>query len=137
MFTFSEMLALVQSESSSGAYVCQRRRAGLHSDSRSCYNHNNGDVACVGGSMVEYQPRLLGSWVPGPRFESGWGVCDFSVSAKASLPISLSLSCFPSSSFAFPSHYDPSFALKKRILRIYPINHNNNCVSRRCKGEHM
>ena len=36
MFTFSEMLALVQSESSFGAYVCQRRPAGLHSDLRSC-----------------------------------------------------------------------------------------------------
>ena len=37
MFTFSEMLALVQSESSFGAYVCHRRPAGLHSDQRSCY----------------------------------------------------------------------------------------------------
>ena len=37
MFTFSEMLVLVQSESSSGAYVCHRRPAGLHSDQRSCY----------------------------------------------------------------------------------------------------
>ena len=36
MFTFSEMLALVQSESSFGAYVCHRRPAGLHSDQRSC-----------------------------------------------------------------------------------------------------
>ena len=30
------MLALVQSESSFGAYVCHRRPAGLHSDQRSC-----------------------------------------------------------------------------------------------------
>ena len=29
VFTFSEMLALVQSESSFGAYVCHRRPAGL------------------------------------------------------------------------------------------------------------
>ena len=39
MFTFSEMLALVQSESSFGAYVCHRRPAGLHSDQRSCLAH--------------------------------------------------------------------------------------------------
>ena len=32
MFTFSEMLALVESESSFGAYVCHRRPAGLNSD---------------------------------------------------------------------------------------------------------
>ena len=37
MFTFSEMLALVQSESSFGAYVCHRRPAGLYSDQRSCF----------------------------------------------------------------------------------------------------
>ena len=36
MFTFSEMLALVVSESSFGAYVCHRRPAGLHRDQRSC-----------------------------------------------------------------------------------------------------
>ena len=46
-----------------------------------------GDVACLGGPMVEHQPRFIGSWVRFPI----WGVCDFfSVSAKASLPISLS-----------------------------------------------
>ena len=51
-----------------------------------------GDVACLGGSMVEHQPRLLGV----PCSIPGWGVCDFfSVSAKASLPILLSLSPFP------------------------------------------
>ena len=32
MFTFLEMLALVESESNFGAYVCHRRPAGLHSD---------------------------------------------------------------------------------------------------------
>ena len=37
--------------------------------------------------MVEHQPRLLGSWV---RFPAG-AFAIFSVSAKASLPISLSL----------------------------------------------
>ena len=36
MFTFLEMLALVWSESSFGAYVCHRRPAGLHSDQLSC-----------------------------------------------------------------------------------------------------
>ena len=71
-----------------------------------------GDVACLGGSMVEHQPRLLGSrvWFPAGAFAI------FSVSAKASLPISLSpfpflfLSLplpFPSSS----SPFDLSFAL--------------------------
>ena len=44
MFTFSEMLALVQSESSFGAYVCHRRPAGLHSDQRSCL--------CLGSSRL-------------------------------------------------------------------------------------
>ena len=33
MFTFSEMLALVQSESSFGAFVCLRRPAGLQATS--------------------------------------------------------------------------------------------------------
>ena len=33
MFTFSEMLALVQSESSFGAFVCHRRPAGLQATS--------------------------------------------------------------------------------------------------------
>ena len=36
MFTFLEMLAMVESESSFGAYVCHRRPAGLHRDERSC-----------------------------------------------------------------------------------------------------
>ena len=45
-----------------------------------------GDVACLGGSMVEHQPHLLGSQV---RFPAG-AFAIFSVSAKASLPISLS-----------------------------------------------
>ena len=71
-----------------------------------------GDVACLGGVMVEHQPRLLGSRV---RFPAG-AFAIFSVSAKASLPISLSpfpflfLSLplpFPSSS----SPFDLSFAL--------------------------
>ena len=44
MFTFSEMLALVQSESSFGAYVCHRRPAGLHSDQRSCLPQVNSSV---------------------------------------------------------------------------------------------
>ena len=65
-----------------------------------------GDVACLSGSMVEDQPRLLGSRV---RFPAG-AFAIFSVSAKASLPISLSLSL------------RPFICAKKRILCIYPIN---------------
>ena len=101
------------------------------------YNHNNGGVACAGGSLVEYQPRLLGSWVPGPRFESGWGVCDFFRFCQrftSNFPFPFS---FPSSSFPFPSPYDISFSLEKRVLRIYPINPNNIYVGRGCKSEHM
>ena len=86
-----------------------------------------GDIACLGGWMVEHQPCLLGSWV---RFPAG-AFAIFSVSAKASLPISLSLSPFP---FFFPSCSFPflflslSFSLrpfvctKKAHLRIYPNN---------------
>ena len=36
MFTILDMLAMVLSESSFGAYVCLRRPAGLHRDERSC-----------------------------------------------------------------------------------------------------
>ena len=36
MFTFLNMLAVVVSESSFGAYVCLTRPAGLHRDKRSC-----------------------------------------------------------------------------------------------------
>ena len=60
-----------------------------------------GDIACLGGSMVEHQPRLLGFRV---RFPAG-AFAIFSVSAKASLPISLSPFPplpFPSSSFSLP-----------------------------------
>ena len=54
-----------------------------------------GDVACLGGSMVEHQPGLLGSRV---RFPAG-AFAIFCVSAKASFPISLP--SFPSSFFPF------------------------------------
>ena len=73
--------------------------------------------------MVEHQPRLLGSRV---RFPAG-AFAIFSVSAKASLPISfppfpfffLALSLpFLSSSFPF----DLPFALKNLTLRINPFN---------------
>ena len=71
-----------------------------------------GDVACLGGSMVEHQPRLLGSRV---RFPAG-AFAIFSVSAKASLPISLPL--FPFLFLSLPLHFlsssfpfDLSFAL--------------------------
>ena len=71
-----------------------------------------GDVACLGGSMVEHQPRLLGSRV---RFPAG-AFAIFSVSAKASLPISLSPFPFLFLSFPLPfpsssSPFDFSFAL--------------------------
>ena len=56
-----------------------------------------GDVACLGGSMVEHQPRLLGFRVQFPAR----AFVVFSVSAKASLPISLSL---PSLSLALNTH---------------------------------
>ena len=64
--------------------------------------------------MVEHQPRLLGSRV---RFPAG-AFAIFSVSAKASIPISLSPFSFPSSSFPFlflslSFSLRPSFALKK------------------------
>ena len=82
-----------------------------------------GDVACLGGLMVEHQPRLLGSRV---RFPAG-AFAIFSVSAKASLPISLSL--FP---FLFLSHplpflsssspFDLAFAHLNLTLRIYPFS---------------
>ena len=85
-----------------------------------------GDIACLGGSMVEHQPRLLGFRV---RFPAG-AFAIFSVSAKASLPIPLSLSPFP---FSFPSSSFPllflslSFSLrpfvcaKKRIFAFIPL----------------
>ena len=37
MFTFLEMLAVVTSENSFGAFVCARRPAGLHRNSSSCW----------------------------------------------------------------------------------------------------
>ena len=74
-----------------------------------------GDVACLGGSMVEHQPRLLGSRV---RFPAG-AFAIFSVSAKASLPIYLSPFpfLFLSLPLPFPSSSSPFdlfvYALKK------------------------
>ena len=75
-----------------------------------------GDVACLGDSMVEHQPRLLGSrvWFPAGAFAI------FSVSAKASLPISLSP--FP---FLFLS-------LPLPLLRPF-VCALNACVVRFCK----
>ena len=63
-----------------------------------------GDVACLGGSMVEHQPCLLGSQV---RFPAGEFVI-FSVSAKASLPISLSFLL----SLHIPFPLPPKFRLR-------------------------
>ena len=73
-------------------------RSGNPSRSPLCITH--GLKECLGGSMVEHQPRLLGFRV---RFPAG-AFAIFSVSAKASLPISLSLSPFP---FSFPSSSFP------------------------------
>ena len=42
MFTFLEMLALVESESSFGAFVCHRRPAGFHGDQPSCFSNWSG-----------------------------------------------------------------------------------------------
>ena len=87
-----------------------------------------GDIACLGGSMVEHQPRLLGSWV---RFPAG-AFAIFSISPKASLLISLSLSPshllsltpFPSSSFLFLSPFDLSYALKNAFFAYIPLIKN-------------
>ena len=92
-----------------------------------------GDVACLGGSMVEHQPRLLGSQV---QFLAG-AFAIFSVSAEASLPISLPFLLspfpfsfpfllsrplpFPSSSIPFPSPSDLSFALKHAFFAFIPF----------------
>ena len=67
-----------------------------------------GDVAFLSGSMVQHQPCLLGSRV---RLPAG-AFATFSVSAKASLPISNNLSPFP---FSFPYLY-LSFALKISVF---------------------
>ena len=63
-----------------------------------------GDVACLGGSMVEHQPRLLGSRVR-------LGRCDFFRFCQSFT------SSFP---FSFPFPSDLSFALKKRYLTFIP-----------------
>ena len=47
MFTFSEMLALVQSESSFGAFVFHRRPAGLQATSDLVSLHNGEDVVHI------------------------------------------------------------------------------------------
>ena len=91
-----------------------------------------GGVACLGGSVVD-QPRLLGSRV---RFPAG-AFAIFSVSAKASLPISLSPFPplpFPSSSFPFlflslSFSLRPFVCAKKRIFAITPFNYSfSPCV---------
>ena len=72
-----------------------------------------GVVACLGGSMVEHQPRLLGSQV---RFSAG-AFAIFSVSAKASLPISLSPFLSLPLPFPFPL-FDLWFALKNAYSHL-------------------
>ena len=77
-----------------------------------------GDVACLGGSVVEHQ-----------RFPAGAFVI-FSVSAKASSPISLSP--FPSSSFPFPSPFHLLLALCFEIsFRNKKVMALQNLVSQR------
>ena len=84
-----------------------------------------GDIACLGGSMVEHQPRLLGSRI---RFPAGTFAI-FSVSVpklhyQFPIPFLLSLSPFPFSiPFLFLSlslSLRSFICAKKRILRIYP-----------------
>ena len=47
MFTFSEMLALVESESSFGAYVCHRRPGGYRANSDLVVLYKNHPVSTV------------------------------------------------------------------------------------------
>ena len=78
--------------------------------------------------MVEHQPRLLGSWV---RFPAG-AFAIFSVSAKASLPISLPPFPFlflslplPLLSSSFP--FDLSFAIAF-LKRVFGSRSTAGCV---------
>ena len=68
MFTFLAMLtwlAMVVSESNFGAYVCLRRRAGLHRDERSCQVY----VCHHGHFKALSRCRLVGRSVrPGENF---------------------------------------------------------------------
>ena len=68
------------------------------------------DVACLGGSMVEHQPRLLGSRV---RFPAG-AFAIFSVPAKASLPIPFLLSLSPFLSLSLSLR--PFVCAKNKVL---------------------
>ena len=63
-------------------------------------NNLAGDIACLGGSMVEHQPRLLGSRV---RFPAGaFAIFLFLPQLHFQFPFPLSLPLsFPSSSFPF------------------------------------
>ena len=65
------------------------------------FNKLAGDVACLGGSMVVHQPRLLGSRVrfPAGAFAIFFRFCQ-SFTSNFPFPLSLALS-FPSSSFPF------------------------------------
>ena len=57
MFTFSEMLALVESESSFGAYVCQRRPGGSRAISDLVRCHAG---SCKGAEQISID---VGLWV--------------------------------------------------------------------------
>ena len=76
-----------------------------------------GDVACLGGSLEEHQPRLLGSRV---RFLAGVSAVFFPFLPKLHFQFPFLLSLL--SSFPFPSRDLPStFHLRlKRTLCIYP-----------------
>ena len=81
-----------------------------------------GDIACLGSSMVEHQPRLLGFRV---RFPAG-AFAIFSVSAKAPLPISLSFSPFP---FSFPFLFlFLSFSLRPFVCEESMLAHNGTHI---------
>ena len=87
-----------------------------------------GDVACLGGSMVEHQPRLLGSRV---RFPAG-AFAIFSVSAKASLPISLSP--FPFLFLSLPLPLPSTFRLRFKIKKLLSLQESRSREVKLPKG---
>ena len=92
-------------------------------------NKMAGDIAGLGGSMVEHQPRLLGSrvWFPAGAFAIFFRFCQSFTSNFPLIPFLLSLSTFPSSSFPFPSPFDFWFALKNAFFAFIPRNNSCYC----------
>ena len=66
-------------------------------------NKQAGDVTCLGGSVVEHQPRLLGSrvWFPAGAF----AISSVSPKALHPIPFFLSLSLSPPLPFSLPSTF--------------------------------